>query len=171
MERGKREAQINQEAKIILETLELYDTLDRKELILAVIKATRHMGMTDIGLRRWIAKLCGTSQGVVYSWLGESRVSKIPLKVLAQISIELNIPLSQLMVHNEAALNLDFRKKPERSNYREMVMDYRNEHPDESVREIAEQLSIAEFTVRRHLTQSTENEFSVSHREKGSLRR
>lgn len=171
MERGKREAQINQEAKIILEVMELYETLDRKELIIAVINATGHMGMTDIGLRRWIARLCGTNQEVVYSWLGESRVSKMPLKVLAQISLELNIPLSQLMVHNKAALNLDFRKNPERPNYREMVMDYYNNHPDESVREIAEQLNIAEFTVRRHLTQSTENEFSVSNREKGSLRR
>lgn len=170
MEREKREDFINQEAKIILEAMELYETLDRKELLIAVINATRHMGMTDIGLRRWIARLCGTNQEVVYSWLGESRVSKMPLKVLAQISLELNIPLSQLMVHNNAALNLDFRKNPERPNYREMVMDYYNNHPDESVREIAEQLNIAEFTVRRHLTQSTENEFSDSNREKGSLR-
>lgn len=169
MEREKGGVLINQEAKIILEAMELYETLDRKELIVAVIKATRHMGMTDIGLRRWIAKLCGTTQEVVYSWLGESRVSKIPLKVLAQISIELNIPLSQLMVHNKGAVNLDFRKNPERLNYREMVMEYRNEHPNESVREIAEQLNIAEFTVRRHLTQSTENE--ISNREKVSFRR
>lgn len=160
---------MNQDAKIILDAMELYESLDRKELIVAVIKATRHMGMTDIGLRRWIAKLCGTTQEVVYSWMGESRVSKMPLKVLAQIALELNIPLSHLMVHNEIARNLDFRKKPERQNYREMVMEHYNEHPNESVKEIAEQLDISEFTVRRHLAQLPENE--NGNREKNVLRR
>ena len=159
----------NLHTEIILEAMELYDSLDRKELIAGVIEATQHMGMTDIGLRRWIAQLCGTTQEVVYSWMGESRVSKIPLKVLAQISIELKIPLSHLMVHNEAALNMDFLKNPERMSYREMVMNYCEEHPNESVREIAEQLNIAQFTVRRHLAQSIENE--NSNRERSSLRR
>lgn len=159
----------NLHAEIILEAMELYDSLDRKELIVAVIKATQHMQLTDIGLRRWIGRLCGTTQEVVYSWMGESRVSKIPLKVLAKIAIELHIPLSHLLVHNEAALNMDFRKNPERMNYRELVMDYREEHPDESVREIAEQLNIAQFTVRRHLVQSIENE--NCNRERSSLKR
>jgi len=103
----------------------------------------------------WIAELCDTTTGSVYAWFGPNRTNKLPLPVLAKISVALDVPFSEFLENREPEEKVELRQKTERSNSLKSVVLREHElFPEKSAREIAEDLSVAYETARRHLKQA-----------------
>lgn len=146
----------DRKAKEYLELMEQYESVTRDELIYNVHRVLDEGGMDTKLHLDYMAKISGTKREVAYSWFGPTRHYKVPLKVLAQMALDLQIPMERLLDRNipkEAleAQKKTLRRRTERKNYRQMILDYRKKHPDETVTEIAKNLGVSRQTVNRHL--------------------
>lgn len=141
--------------KNILHIIEKYEALTHEDITYRVEKAMKSMNLNKTERCLWIAEHClepGRGKDSVYFWLSPSRSEKMPLKVLAKFSLEMQIPLVELLEKPEITNpNLLRERKLRKYSYENKVKEYVTEHPKASVKEIAEALGIVPYTVQRHL--------------------
>ena len=139
-------------AHFLLETIKQYESLSRGNIAANVLYATKHLNLSEYKLCKRIAEICGLNNKTVQLWLIPDWHAKFTLKSLAQISIAFHIPFFELLKKRD--LNYaDIRpsKCPNHHSYRERMEVYIKESPEKSITAIAEDLGMAESTVRRHL--------------------
>lgn len=143
-------------AVTMLALIEQYEAVPRAVLAKNVRNAMAQLGLTERGECLWLAKLFNTTRNTTYSWLAPNRYAKVPLKVVVKLAITLDIPLERLLDTSIKRTNEQLRRKKERSNYKEDVLDCAKAHPEWSIKQIASELEICAETVRRHLKLSKE---------------
>ena len=139
-------------ALMLIEIIEKYENISRNALAYNMRKA---MGYPKVKIGQqdnWLAKLYGITRETAYSWFAPGRHAKVPLKVVARISLETNTPFMTLLEppENEALTQLRMVSK-RNDSYERDIIALLKKNPDLTVSEIATQLGIATGTVRRHL--------------------
>lgn len=141
--------------KKLLHIIEKYEALTHEDIAYRIEKAMKSMNLNKTERCLWIAEHClepGRGKDSVYFWLSPSRSEKMPLKVLVKFSLEMQIPLVELLEKPEITNpNLLRERKLRKYSYENKVKEYVTEHPEASVKEIAEALGIVPYTVQRHL--------------------
>lgn len=144
-----------------------YDRLSREMLAYNVRSALSDRSIPESEQYYVIADLCSTTRNTTYSWFAPHRDAKIPLKVIARIAVMLEIPLQTLLSVPDPSIDITIRHKARRSSYESSVAVYSRKYPKKSIQQIADDLGIAEGTVRRHMKHLLERDKSKGGRTKG----
>ena len=77
----------------VLELIDAYESISRTQLIQNFYYILATKGISRQKVYYWLAGFIGTTRNTTYSWFAPNRDAKIPLKVLLQVSIQLNVGL------------------------------------------------------------------------------
>ena len=139
------------DAEKMLCFIEKYEAISRNNLALNIRNAMKKITTTHKLQEYWLAELCGKKRDSVYAWLGPSRTIKAPLKVVALLSLKLNIPIEKLLEITAQSSDELRHGTVQKISNETKIIEYHNKYPDKSVKEIAEYLRISENAVRRYL--------------------